>query len=199
MIDPTGSLYRIAALYVDPRGVYSTIPGVDVWGEERDARTYAGPHPVVAHPPCERWGRFFWRDGSTVPGEDGGCYLAALASIRQWGGVIEHPSGSGAWDAHGLPRPTHRGGWIPGARPGEWTCSVDQLAYGHPAIKRTWLYLVGHPAPMLAATTPPVAVVAGGRAADLRARGLRLCTRAERSATPRAFADALIAIARRVQ
>ena len=47
----------VAALYVDPRGCYAGLPDVDVWDEQRDARTYAGPHPVVAHPPCSRWCR----------------------------------------------------------------------------------------------------------------------------------------------
>lgn len=46
----------IAALYVDPNGVYSGLPDVEVWDEARDARTYAGPWLVVAHPPCARWG-----------------------------------------------------------------------------------------------------------------------------------------------
>jgi hypothetical protein len=48
----------VAALYVDPRGPYASMPGVDPWDVERDARTYAGPYPVVAHPPCGSWGRF---------------------------------------------------------------------------------------------------------------------------------------------
>jgi hypothetical protein len=52
----------IAALYVEERGVYSGLEGVDVWGVSRDARRYAGPYPVVAHPPCERWGRY-WHGG----------------------------------------------------------------------------------------------------------------------------------------
>ena len=43
----------VAALYVDPAGPYANQTGVDlVVPESRDARLYAGPHPVVAHPPC---------------------------------------------------------------------------------------------------------------------------------------------------
>lgn len=46
----------IAALYVQTDGVYADIPDVELWDEARDARLYTGPHPVVAHPPCQRWG-----------------------------------------------------------------------------------------------------------------------------------------------
>ncbi len=42
---------NVAALYVDPKGVYANLPGVEVWDEEPDARLYDGPHPVVVHPP----------------------------------------------------------------------------------------------------------------------------------------------------
>jgi len=48
----------IAALYVETDGCYFGAPGVDPWDEARDARRYAGPHAVVAHPPCQRWGRY---------------------------------------------------------------------------------------------------------------------------------------------
>ena len=47
----------IAALYVESRGVYAGLPDVDLWDRDRDARIYAGPWPVVAHPPGARWGR----------------------------------------------------------------------------------------------------------------------------------------------
>jgi hypothetical protein len=48
----------IAALFVETNGCYFNLPGVDPWDINRDARKYAGPHPVVAHPPCQRWGRY---------------------------------------------------------------------------------------------------------------------------------------------
>ena len=40
----------VAALYVEPKGCYVGVAGVDAWDEARDARRYAGPYPVVAHP-----------------------------------------------------------------------------------------------------------------------------------------------------
>ena len=46
----------IAALYIDPRGPYPKLPGVDAWDETRDARGYPGPGPVIVHPPCGPWG-----------------------------------------------------------------------------------------------------------------------------------------------
>lgn len=42
----------IAALYVNSKGPYSTVPYVDLWDQERDARLYAGPYPVDAN--CSR-------------------------------------------------------------------------------------------------------------------------------------------------
>lgn len=143
-----------AALYVDPRGVYSTLPGVECWGlPDRDAREYAGPHPVVAHPPCARWGAFASGGprypGSRVPGDDGGCFAAALAAARAYGGVIEHPRGSKAFAAFGLQKPSNRGGWTEPDLWGGRSCQVEQGWYGHPARKPTWLYAVRCDAPAL--------------------------------------------------
>jgi len=143
----------IAALYVQPDGVYANLPGVDPWPEERDARTYAGTHRVVAHPPCTRWGRF-WHGSPSNPhqfklGDDGGCFAAALASVRRWGGVLEHPADSHAWAAHGLLPPPRAGGWVNADWDGGWTCYVEQGFYGHAARKATWLYANGTDLPSL--------------------------------------------------
>ena len=106
----------VAALYVETGGAYFDLPGVDPWDEPRDARRYDGPHPVVAHPPCQRWGRFWGGNPKQQPrlklGDDKGCFAAALAAVRAFGGVIEHPEASHAWEAHGLNKPPKTGGWI---------------------------------------------------------------------------------------
>ena len=138
---------KIAALYVDPYGPYSGLDHVDLWPEKRDARRYDGPNPVIAHPPCARWGRY-WFGGPMAKiklklGDDGGCFQAALAAVRKYGGVLEHPEGSHAWKKYGLNRPSQHGGWIPADWIfgfAGWTCCVEQVHYGHRSRKKTWLY-----------------------------------------------------------
>ena len=144
---------RIAALYVETGGVYFGLPNVDPWDEERDARLYVGPWPVVAHPPCKRWGRY-WSGGPSAKvrrqlGDDGGCFTAALASVRKFGGVIEHPEASHAWLHHGLNKPPRFGGWVVADWLGGWTCCVEQGHYGHQARKATWIYAFGCVLPSL--------------------------------------------------
>lgn len=140
-------MHNVAALYVESGGCYFCLPGVDVWDRGRDARLYGGPYPVVAHPPCQRWGKLWAgqplhikRTGERkVKGDDGGCFAAALASARRWGGVIEHPWGSHAWAHFGLNKPSRSGGWISADFEGGWTCCVEQGRYGHYARKPTLL------------------------------------------------------------
>jgi hypothetical protein len=147
----------IAALYVETGGCYYGLPNVDPWDEARDARLYAGPWPVVAHSPCQRWGKLWAgqplhikRTGiRKIKGDDGGCFKAALEAVRKWGGVIEHPWGSHAWPHFGLNRPPREGGWITADFHGGWTCCVEQGRYGHYARKPTLLYAVGVELPEL--------------------------------------------------
>lgn len=138
---------QVAALYVETDGCYFGLPGVDPWDETRDARKYAGPHPVVAHPPCQRWGKLWagqplWikRTGiRKVKGADGGCFASALDHARTFGGVIEHPWQSHAWPHFNLNVPPREGGWIAADMYGGWTCCVEQGRYGHYARKPTLL------------------------------------------------------------
>ncbi len=188
----------IAALYVAKGGAYYGLPDVEPWGlPERDARLYPGPHPVVAHPPCSVWCQLAHvnqaRYGHRV-GEDGGCFSAALASVRRWGGVLEHPAATHAWQAFGLERPRSRGWHRTLFDPG-WVCQVSQRAYGHPARKLTWLYAVTPDVPAVDWSRPaPIATVSflvnhGG--GDLPRLG-----KSAAKATPHLFRDLLLAIAR---
>lgn len=143
----------IAALFVATDGPYFGLLGVDPWDEARDAKRYRGPYPVVAHPPCQRWGRY-WSGGPNpsakrrTKGDDDGCFMAAFKAVTKYGGVLEHPEASHAWFAFGLPKPPKRGGWVQ-ISPGRWTCCVEQGNYGHPCRKATWLYYVGPKPPEL--------------------------------------------------
>ncbi len=136
----------VAALYVEPEGPYWNLPGVDPWDAERDARLYDGPYPVVAHPPCARWSRlagFTEARFGYKRGDDGGCFAAALKSVRTYGGVIEHPAFSDAWNHYGLPRPTVREGWTRSLIDDGASCYIEQGRYGLPVKKATWLYAYG--------------------------------------------------------
>ena len=81
---------RVAALFVEDGGCYFGLRGVDPWPAHRDARFYRGPHPIVAHPPCERWGRYHGgaprKPHQYVLGDDGGLFASALISLLLWGG-----------------------------------------------------------------------------------------------------------------
>lgn len=141
----------IAALFVQTNGAYFGLDDVDPWDIKRDARNYAGPHPVVAHPPCARWCRLAGlveKRWGHKRGEDGGCFAAALNSVRAYGGVLEHPAYSDAWAKFCLPLPPPQGGWQRGVC-GGWSCHVEQGRYGHRAKKATWLYAYGVELPSL--------------------------------------------------
>ncbi len=142
----------VAALYVDPAGVYAGLDGVEVWDEARDARGYCGPWPVVAHPPCARWSRlagFTEARFGLKRGDDGGCFEAALWAVRTFGGVLEHPAYSKAWERYELPKPRSSSGWTTSLLDGGASCYVEQGRYGLPVKKATWLYAYGVALPEL--------------------------------------------------
>lgn len=193
----------IAALFVETNGRYFGRADVDPWNVTRDARLYDGPHSVVAHPPCflwvnlaaVNWKRYQRERPAWYPnGTDGGCFKSALTAVKKWGGVLEHPAGSWAWQEYGLRKP-ERIGWEVDAvldpSGHSYVCEVWQSAYGHKARKRTWLYY--------AANNPPADLDWTRRPATHQVgwfdRIKPTLSKKEALTTPPAFATALIALA----
>ena len=199
----TGATLRdipVAALFVEEGGCYFGLENVFPWPERKDARIYAGPYPVVAHPPCQRWGKLArvnyarWGGEHNRPGNDGGCFESALNSVQTYGGVLEHPAQTYAWDAFGLTRP-YQAGWSPSGE--GWVCEVWQSSYGHKANKATWLYYVGN--------GPPFGLrwgrIKGSHQVGFqdrrgKERNKPTLTKREANATPVAFRDELLSLAR---
>ena len=140
----------IAALFIQENGCYYGLNNVDCWPEKRDARKYNDSFPIVAHPPCQLWGKMArvnysrWGGEHNKPGNDKGCFKSALNSVNRCGGVLEHPAQTYAWDEYGLEKPS-KDGWTKSGK--GWVCEVWQSAYGHRANKATWLYYVGKKSP----------------------------------------------------
>jgi hypothetical protein len=189
----------IAALYVDPAGVYAGLEGVEVWDEQRDARLYDGPWPVVAHPPCNKWSPLAYINQTRLEdyrvGDDGGCFVCALEAVERFGGVLEHPAESAAWRHYNLPRPM-RHGWRKDLFSPGWTTEVDQGSYGHRARKRTWLYYVGGEPPELDWRAADSDVIVSGFLHHAGTDESRRVRPREASATPERFRDLLIEMAR---
>jgi hypothetical protein len=199
---------RVAALYVDTaRGAYVGLPGVDLWGyasrdgrqqdafaPTRDAREYAGPWPVVAHPPCGPWGRFRRR---YLGGEgDRDCGPTAVSQVRRYGGVLEHPAWSTLWPFCGMKPPGPLGMSADLDECGGFTLAVDQCRWGHPARKPTWLYVVGATVSEFPPDREPTHVMVrllrnGNDRPEVPKR--------DRHLTPPAFARWLVAAARTVE
>jgi len=189
----------VAVLFARSDSIYKTIAGCDVWDFERDARSWPGGCPIVAHPPCRSWGSLA-HFAKPMPGEKA---LApwAVEQIRKYGGVLEHPIKSRLWAAANLPLPGDGKDEF-----GGWTLPIHQFWFGHKAEKKTFLYIVGCDEP------PPLPVIAG-RATHVIAAGVRNpdgsrpkkgddlwrpeVSEAEREHTPAKLARWLVDLARR--
>lgn len=125
----------VAVLFARADSNYKALPECDVYDAARDARTFPGGMPVVAHPPCRMWGKL--RQFAKGRHDEKDLARFAVSMVREWGGVLEHPYSSTLWADQDLPaigqRDTHGG----------WTLVIDQDWFGHKAEKRTKLYIVG--------------------------------------------------------
>ena len=181
----------VAVLFARADSFYKTMGGLDVYDIERDARTWPGGCPVIAHPPCRAWGAFAWR-AKPREGEKG-LSPWAVVQVRSYGGVLEHPAASKLWPELGLPEPGGRDAW------GGWTLPVDQHWWGHRASKRTRLYIVGCepnniPVMSLRIDEPTHVIGDCGRAGCGKRPEI---SKAEREHTPPEFAAWLVELANR--
>lgn len=180
----------VAVLFARQDSTYKTLPDVDVFDIDRDARTFQGGMPVVAHPPCRAWGRL--RAFANPRPDEMNLARLAVALVREFGGVLEHPAGSTLWPAQMLPLPG-------GARDqyGGWTFAAPQMWWGHKAEKATWFYIVG----VAPAEMPPVPLVLGDATHVVQSRKRQdyrpHITKAEREHTPPPLAVWLVEVARR--
>lgn len=191
----------IAALFVRADSVYHSMAGVDAWDEARDARRWPGGCPVVAHPPCRAWGQLR-AQAKPVEGERE-LALFAMAQVRRWGGVLEHPVHSTLWDTCGTPKVGRRDAW------GGWTFAIAQSWWGHRAEKLTRLYVVGcepgdmPETPLMLGDAPRVVTQSKtvGKVRILKGHPMWRpeITRSEREATPPALAAWLVELARRCE
>jgi hypothetical protein len=191
---------KVAVLFAREDSIYKKIAGCDVYDIERDARTFPGGLPIVAHPPCRAWGNL--RTFAKPRDDEKALAPWVIDQIRQFGGVLEHPKGSSLWPTLGLPS---------GLGPdlyGGFTIHVDQFWWGHKAKKSTQLYICG--------CTPaqiPIMPLKLGEATHVIARHGRMpngqrvvkgmprwrpeTSKAEREETPPDFALWLVALASR--
>ena len=120
----------VAVLCASRTSIYHSL-GVDVYDDTRDAMTFPGDQPVIAHPPCRAWSAFCAHQAKPEPGEKD-LGLWCCEQLKQCGGVLEHPAHSRMFAAAGLPLPGERCG-------GLWSMAVDQSWWGDSRKKGTWL------------------------------------------------------------
>ena len=172
---------RVAVLCAARNSVYHQMEDVDVYDLDRDARTFPGGLPVVAHPPCRAWSAYCAHQAKPEPGEKE-LGIWCCEQLRQHGGVLEQPAHSRLFAAAKLP--------IPGLRTGHlWSLAVRQSWWGHPVHKATWLCF---------SRINQSDVEVPLRLRDTRGdrRGWQVMSKNQRSATCPEFADWLVNIAR---
>ncbi len=134
----------IPVLFVHNRSNYKKLGTFDCYDEKRNALTYTGSSPVIAHPPCRTFSRL--RAFTTAPVEEKKLAYWAVDLVRKQGGIIEHPYDSQLWKDIDAPKPGTYDKY------GGFTLVFDQYDFGYYTRKRTRLYIVG----CKAAQLPPL-------------------------------------------
>lgn len=170
----------VAALFVRSDSHYHNMPGVDAYDFNRNALTWLGGCPVVAHPPCRSWGKL--RHFAKPREGEKELTLWAADQVRKYGGVLEHPLGSQIRKAANLPQPGKKDSF------GGFLLGVNQSWWGHRAEKATLLYIVG----CSPSEIPPIPY-----SLNYAETTVENLSRRQREMTPLSFAEWLVELAAR--
>ena len=125
---------KFVALYCRDDSSYKKREHWDVYDKYRDAASFNGTQPVVAHPPCRAWSMMQHASFRSEPNphysrcKEMHLALHAAEIVFTNGGIIEHPLHSRIWN---LGIFNYAG----------MTLNIDQYDFGHIAHKPTTLYI----------------------------------------------------------
>lgn len=126
--------YKTPVLFAEKNSIYHSL-NCDVYDINRNAYTFSGKCPIIAHPPCRLWSKL--RGLSTADQCEKLTGIFATLLVQNNGGVLEHPVSSQLWKFMNLPYP----GYVD--KYGGFTLCVNQNWFGSKVKKPTLLYFCG--------------------------------------------------------
>jgi hypothetical protein len=179
----------IPVLFTRIDSIYKEYLFLDCFDINRDALTWPGGSPAIYHPPCRAWGKLKYfakpRQGEKE------LAIWSVNQIRKFGGVLEHPRHSSLWKEMDLPTGKQIDQY------GGFTLCVNQSWFGHKAEKNTFLYICGiKPAqlPAISLNFDSIQYTVSSSKDSCK----KEISKKEREATPKAFAEFLIAIVEQI-
>lgn len=113
----------ITVLCCHSRSVYKKL-GVNCYDQKRDALTYSGYSPIIAHPPCRSFSRLHGFVSIENKIRDHEIADHCITLLRRNGGILEQPARSTMKKVFDLGQPYY----------------IDQYWFGLPFSKPTWLW-----------------------------------------------------------
>lgn len=177
----------VAVLCASRKSIYKSIPNLDVYDIDRDAMSFLGGMPVIAHPPCRLWSAYCSHQAkSPDPEKERALGRFCVENVRSNGGVLEQPAHSRLWKACDIPFPNQKD-------TGDgFSIEIPQFWFGDTREKNTWLYFLGiHPKEL-----PKMPLRLKPEGGDRRIWQL-MSSKNQRERTPLEFALWLVECARR--
>lgn len=179
---------KIAVLCVQYGSVYTRLDWsserLELFDKCRNAFSFTGDYPVIAHPPCRLWGKLKGLANPDDPFLEKELGRFCVRKVIENGGVLEHPFDSGLFKEMGLPL---------GGTENElgFTLEMPQRWFGHSMIKNTWLFF----SRIELASLPELRPVIPGSPR----KAIELLSKKQREATPVLLAEWLVRAAQLVK